>query len=328
MPAIDCNVANLSLSGPKSRCPLCNFRGKFSFQGRDLLHNKAETYRYTQCNHCRAVYQDPMPTPAEISGFYPDDYRVYRKIRRLKRHGYAELAVLRHKYNYAHLNVPWLFRLLAPVLAGFMYRDNVRFVPNGKAIDIGCGNGKFIHMMNSLGWQSEGVEFSPLAVDVCREAGLKVFQGDVQAAAFEDNTFDLVSARHVIEHVPNPENFVREIARILKKGGQLLIQTPNSKALGRQWFGTYWYANDVPRHLVLFCPANLRMLTERHGLQLITEKTVTTPKIILNSWDYMTRNNGKPSKKRKIRRVLVRPYVILATVICRGDEVFAIYEKP
>ena len=328
MHAIDCNVANLLLSGPKSRCPLCNSPGKFSFQGRDLLYNKAETYRYTQCNHCRAVYQDPMPTPAEISGFYPDDYRVYRKIRRLKRHRYAELAVLRHKYNYTHLNVPWLFRLLAPVLAGFMHRDNVRFVPNGKALDIGCGNGKFIHMMNSLGWQSEGVEFSPLAVDVCREAGLKVFQGDVQAAAFEDNTFDLVSARHVIEHVPNPENFVREIARILKKGGQLLIQTPNSEALGRQWFGTYWYANDVPRHLVLFCPANLRMLTERHGLRLVAEKTFTIPKNILNSWDYLTRNRGKPSKQRRLFRIFARLYVVLATVTCRGDEVFAIYEKP
>ena len=105
------------------------------------------------------------------------------------------------------------------------------------------------------------------------------------------------------------------------------MRTPNSQALGRKWFGAYWYANDVPRHLVLFTPANLRMLAERHGLQLITEKTFTTPKIILNSWDYMTGNDGKPSKKRKIRRLLVRPYVILATVTWRGDEVFAIYEK-
>lgn len=294
----------------------------------DLLYNKAETYTYTQCNHCRAVYQDPMPTPAEISGFYPDGYKVYRKIRRLKRHGYAELAVLHHRYNYTHLNVPWLFRLLAPVLAAFMHRDAVRFVPNGKALDIGCGNGKFMHMMNSLGWQFEGVEISPLAVDVCREAGLKVFHGDLQAAAFEDNTFDLVSARHVIEHVPNPENFVGEIARILKKGGRLLIRTPNSQALGRKWFGTYWYANDVPRHLVLFHRTNLHMLTERHALRLVTEKTFTIPKNILNSWDYLTRNRGKPSKKRKLRQIFARLYVVLARLTSRGDEVFAIYEKP
>ena len=327
MHTVNCNVANSLLSGPKSRCPLCNSSGKFSFQGSDLLFNKAETYRYTQCNYCRALYQDPTPTPAEIASFYPNDYRVYRKIRRLKRPGYAELAVLRHKYNYTHLNVPCLFRLLAPILAAFMHRDAIRFVPNGKGLDIGCGNGKFIHTMNSLGWEFEGVEISPLAVNVCREAGLKVFHGDIEAASFEDNTFDLVSARHVIEHVPNPKHFVGEIARILKKRGRLVIRTPNNQALGRKWFGTYWYANDVPRHLVLFRPANLRMLTKRYGLRLVTEKTFTTPKNILNSWDYMTLNLGKPSKKRKLRRIFARLYVVLATVTCRGDEVFAVYEK-
>jgi hypothetical protein len=70
------------------------------------------------------------------------------------------------------------------------------------------------------------------------------------------------------------------------------------------------------------------MLAERHGLRLITEKLFTSPKIILNSWDYLTGNRDKPSRKRKILRLLVRPYMMLATVSGRGDEVFAIYEKP
>jgi SAM-dependent methyltransferase len=172
------------------------------------------------------------------------------------------------------------------------------------------------------------VEINPIAVEACRKAGLKVFHGDLQAAAFDDEIFDLVSARHLIEHIPDPGNFVGEVARILKKGGRLVLITPNSQALGRRWFSTYWFADEVPRHLVLFCPANLRMLIERHGLRPITEKTLTTPKIILNSWDYLIGNKGKPSKKRKVRRVLARLYVMLAAVIHRGDVIFAIYEKP
>ena len=119
-----------------------------------------------------------------------------------------------------------------------------------------------------------------------------------------------------------------EITRILRKGGRLVIRTPNSEALGRRWFGTLWSANEVPRHLVLFNKANLHMLFERHGLQLITIKTFTTPKIILKSWDYLTGNQGKPSPKRKLRRIFARLYVVLATVICHGDEVFAMCEKP
>jgi len=312
----------------ESGCPLCNSSGTFAFQGRDLLYDKPETYRYMQCDQCCLIYQDPMPSSSDILSFYPDDYEPYRDICYPMRHGRTKLAILRHKYHYSHLHVSRLFRLLAPALGIFRHRDAIRFARNGKALDIGCGNGKFMHRMNSLGWQFEGVEFNPVAVDVCRRAGLKVFQGDLHAAAFEENNFDLVSARHLIEHVSDPDALMSEIARILKIGGRLALRTPNSLALGRRWFRTYWFANDVPRHVILFCPANLCILARRHGLRLVTEKTFTTPKIILKSWDYLTGNRENFSQKRKIRRLLARFYVVLATIIRRGDEIFSIYEKP
>ena len=251
---IDDKAYKRKTDSSESKCPLCNSIGLFSFKGRDLLYNKPEIYRYMQCSRCAAVYQEPMPTFDEIVRYYPDDYDVYTNIPHFKRHRNTKLGVLRYKYNYTHLDVPWLFRLISPVISFSRYRDAIRFMPNGKGLDIGCGNGKFIRDMNSLGWQFEGVEFNPIAVDICRKAGLKVFDGDLNTAAFKDNSFDLVSARQVIEHIPDPVNFMNEIARILKSGGRLVIKTPNSLALGRRWFGTYWFANDVPRHLILFCP--------------------------------------------------------------------------
>jgi SAM-dependent methyltransferase len=269
-----------------------------------------------------------MPTFDEIVRYYPDDYDVYKAIPPLKHHSKTKLGVLRYKYNYTHLDVPWVFRLISPVISFVRYRDAIKFIPNGKGLDIGCGNGKFIRNMNSFGWQFEGVEFNPIAVDSCRKAGLKVFHGDLHTAAFKDKSFDLISARHVIEHIPDPINFMKEIARILKSGGRLVIKTPNSLALGRRWFGVHWFANDVPRHLILFCPANLRMLVERFGLRQITVKTFAGPRIIFNSLDYLTGNQAnKPYNKRKVFRLLVRLYILLAFMSRRGDEVFAIYEK-
>jgi 2-polyprenyl-3-methyl-5-hydroxy-6-metoxy-1,4-benzoquinol methylase len=324
------SLSNKPISGPVnvSRCPLCNSIGEFSFRSRDLFFKGTVMYQYMQCPHCGAVYQDPMPTPAEIEGFYPDDYSVYRKIRPPKLHGRAKSSVLRYKYGYKHLHVPRVFLLTASVLSLFRYRDSIAFVPNGRALDIGCGNGKFMLAMNSLGWKFEGVEFNPVAVDVCHEAGLKVFHGELRAAAYKDNSFDLITARHVIEHMPDPNNFMCEIIRILKKGGRLVIETPNSQALGRRWFGTNWYANEVPRHMVLFNSGNLNMLVERHGLRRIKVKTLTTPKIILNSLDYLTGRRDNPSRKSGIFRLLSRPYVMLATITGRGDIVLATYEKP
>ncbi len=312
----------------ETRCPLCNSFGKFSFLGRDLLYNKTETYKYMQCCCCEAVYQGPMPTTEQISSFYPEDYKPHEQLGVPKKASQLKLAVLHHKYGYTHIKVPLILRLIAPIFSVFKYRDSIHLVPNGKAMDIGCGNGKFMRTMNFLGWRFEGVELNPIAVKACRSIGLKVFHGDLHAAAFANNSFDLITARQVIEHIPNPANFMREISRILKKGGHLVIETPNSKALGRQWFGANWFANDVPRHLVLYCSTNLHMLARRSGLRLVEVKMFTSPKIILNSWDYRIGNRDKPSKKRKIRRLLAQLYVVLATLYGQGDIIFAIYEKP
>ncbi|MDY6793025.1 MAG: class I SAM-dependent methyltransferase, partial [Thermodesulfobacteriota bacterium] len=264
----------------KSKCPLCKSIGFFSFQGRDLLYNKPEIYKYMECSRCAAVYQEPMPSLDEIVRYYPDDYDVYTNIPPLKPFSWSKRGVLRYKYNYSHLNVPMLFRLISPAISFFLYRDEIRFIRKGKGLDIGCGNGKFIRDMNFLGWQFEGVEFNPIAVDICHKAGLKVFQGDLHSAAFKDNSFDIVTTRQVIEHIPEPVNFIKEIARILKSGGRLVIKTPNSKSLGRRWFGKFWFANEIPRHLILFCPTNLNMLARRFGLRQITVKTLTRPRII------------------------------------------------
>jgi SAM-dependent methyltransferase len=184
-----------------------------------------------------------------------------------------------------------------------------------------------MRFMNLIGWRFQGVELSPIAVKACRSIGLKVFHGDLHTAAFEKNSFDLITARHVIEHIPNPAGFMHEISRILKRGGRLAIETPNSKALGRKWFGVNWFANDVPRHLILYNSTNLHMLAGHHGLRLVEAKMLTSAKIILNSWDYFSRNRHKPSKKRKIPRLLAQLYVVLATLYGRGDNVFAVYKK-
>jgi spore maturation protein CgeB len=325
---VDCKDYGVSAHNSKTRCPICNSFGKFSFLGRDQLYNKAETYSYMQCGCCKAVYQNPMPTTDQISSFYPEDYKPHEQLGVPKQGSQLKLAVLQHKYGYTHLNVPKFFRLIAPILSVFKYRDSIQFVPNGNAIDVGCGNGKFMRTMNFLGWKFQGVELNSTAVKACHSIGLRVFHGDLYAAAFQNNSFDLITARQVIEHIPNPGIFMHEIGRVLKKGGRLVIETPNSRALGRQWFGANWFANDVPRHLVLCCPTNLNMLAKRHGLRLVEAKMFTSPKIILNSWDYLTGGRGRPSKKRKIRRLMAQFYVVLATVCRRGDIIFAIYEKP
>ncbi len=311
---------------PANKCPICSHEGRPAFTSKDLLMGVPGEFHYSECPACGAVFQTPTPGPEQIASFYPEGYAQY-KPDLAKEKGLLEKAVLRAAYGYKHLESPlpdWLGKLASL----FLYKSSTTYTKNGRLLDIGCGAGKYLQSMRGIGWNAEGVEFNSGAVQTCRNFGLSVFQGELHEASFPDNSFDVVTARHVIEHIPDPGSFVEEIFRILKPGGLLILRTPNSRALGRSWFGTNWFANEVPRHLTLFSPENLRILAERAGFQCIQTKTFSSPKIILNSWDYLTNNRGKPSKKRTLRRKIARLYVAAATMTGRGDEIFCMFLKP
>ena len=308
-------------------CPVCGAGASHDFTGSDFMFGTPGSYDYGRCDQCGTVFQVPMPNAEQIAGFYPDDYEQYQP-ERPKRLKNMEKGALRAVHGYRHLKVPALYIVVGQLLGRLKYRNTPPFRGAGKALDIGCGNGKFLLKLRELGWEAQGVEFNAGAVAVCHDSGLQVFHGDLHAAAFPDASFDMVSARHLIEHLPDPHGFMAEIARILKPGGYLYIRTPSSKALGRRLFGKYWFPNEVPRHLVLFSPANLTLLARRHGLTKGRVTTQTSPKYFLNSIDYASGRRKETSKKSALRRLLARLlYVWPARLTGLGDEIVAIFEK-
>ncbi|MBN2808897.1 MAG: class I SAM-dependent methyltransferase [Deltaproteobacteria bacterium] len=310
----------------KECCPLCRQPGRYAFTGRDLMHKLPGQYIYAECIACGAVYQTPRPDPEQIVSFYPAHYDCYQPGKE-KEKNFLEKGVLHSCYGYRHLPRT-LPQWLAEAAGRFFYREAIPFYENGRLLDIGCGGGKYLLAMQRLGWRAEGVEFNAGAVQTCRQSGLDVFLGELHDARFADNSFSVVTARHVLEHVAEPVAFVAEIFRILAPGGLMVLKTPNSKALARKWFGSKWFPNEVPRHLILYSPENLRALSEQQGFIAKQCLTTSSPKWILNSWDYVQDNHKKPSRKRKICRLLARLYVAAATVTGRGDEISMVFAKP
>jgi len=309
-------------------CPVCGAKGTFSFQSRDLMFDKTEEYRYLSCCQCHTEFQSPMPGPDQIASFYPDSYDQYAPLEHQKPFSHVKTAVLKYHYGYSHLPATSLpYRLISGIFAYFYAKDTLSYIHNGRLLDVGCGNGRFIRRMNSLGWQCEGVEFNETAVNVCRQAGLQVFHGELKNAHFADNSFDVVTARQLIEHLPDPAGFVQEITRILKPGGRFVVITPNNLSFGKKLFGARWFANEVPRHIVLFNASSLSMLLTRHKYTLVSRRTSSSPKMLLNSWDYLVDNRGRPSRKKKIKRLLARPVAFLASLFNSGDILYMVFEK-
>lgn len=308
-------------------CPVCGAESHYDFTGSDLMFGRPGSYDYAQCDRCGAVFQIPMPGAEKIAAFYPDDYEQYQPepSRPLKD---IEKGALKAVHGYGHFDVPGKYILAGHFLGHTKYRNTPPFRSGRQALDIGCGNGKFLGKLRAQGWEAQGVEFNEQAVEVCRNSSLKVFHGDLHAAGFPNASFDMVAARHLIEHLPDPNGFMSEVARILRPGGYFYIRTPNSRALGRKIFGKYWFPNEVPRHLVLFSPENLSLLAQQHGLKKDRLVKITSPKFVLNSLDYVTGGRKEFSKRSSLRRLLARMlYVWPARVTGLGDEIVAIYGK-
>ena len=114
--------------------------------------------------------------------------------------------------------------------------------PSWKVLDVGTSTGTNLRLLISMGFEDvTGLDLNPEAIRFCAEKGLgDVKLGDIESLPFENETFDLVLATDIIEHVDDDARAVRELHRVLAPGGKLLITVPTFKAL--------WGHNDDTSH--------------------------------------------------------------------------------
>ena len=104
----------------------------------------------------------------------------------------------------------------------------VSYTPQ-KVLDVGCGDGGLIaYLQEKMGFQGYGVDISRKGTALAIRRGIESKVADIEEGIpFSNNMFDLIIANEIIEHLRNPDYFLEEVRRILRKGGMLLIGTPN-----------------------------------------------------------------------------------------------------
>jgi SAM-dependent methyltransferase len=142
----------------------------------------------------------------------------------------------------------------------------------GNLLDVGCSSGEFMHYAELEGFTSYGVELNRRTAEVAKSHGLNVFNGYLQDAKYADEFFDVIFLGDVIEHVPSPRDLIAECTRILKKGGVIVISTPNLDCLWSKmtfklwkWFKIPWSSVTPPYHLFQFSVGNLYRLMRSFG---------------------------------------------------------------
>jgi len=252
---------------------------------RDRYWDAPGTWSIRRCASCEHLWLDPRPVSEDIrrlytsyfshgsiaplpflgDGFWPRATRGVLEFR-----GYRGIA-----RNAKERRLGMLFRFLPPLWDEC--DQDIRSLegpPRGLLLDLGCGSGWYLELMRALGWTVRGVERDPIAAQIARARGLDVVESPIEDAPLPDDTFDVVTLSHVIEHVIDPMRVLAIARRFLKRGGAMIIITPNAESWGHRKFGRAWFHLDPPRHLHLFSPTNLAECVERAGLHV--SKSIST----------------------------------------------------
>ncbi len=135
----------------------------------------------------------------------------------------------------------------------------------GTILDIGAGTGDFLIRAKKEGWIIFGSEPNTQAKKLANQKGLDLKS---DTSKFEDATFDVITMWHVLEHVPNLQDQIKEIKRLLKPNGYAVIAVPNFKSYDAQYYKSFWAAYDVPRHLWHFSKTAVQKLFEEQEITL------------------------------------------------------------
>lgn len=135
----------------------------------------------------------------------------------------------------------------------------------GNLLDIGAGTGDFLLVAKQNGWNAIGIEPSEKAKAIAQQKGVELKSN---LSEFQDHSFDLITMWHVLEHVPNLENQIKELQRLLKPNGSIVIAVPNFKSFDADYYKEFWAAYDVPRHLWHFSKTAIQKLFLAENLEL------------------------------------------------------------
>lgn len=202
----------------------------------------------------------PRPTPNQIADFYEaDDYYTHR-------------ATAKHATTGSDLFWRILVHLAWRVDQSVepdvdWWRTTLGAKPR-RILEIGCGNGENLKLIQGLGHEVEGVEPDPHARTVALEAGLSVHAGtgELLPSEMTGKTYDLIVFMHVLEHCLDPVAAIQNARNLLAPNGCVVVEVPNNSCRGAKVFGNEWHWIDAPRHLNFFTEKSLTTLLQSQGL--------------------------------------------------------------
>jgi SAM-dependent methyltransferase len=233
-------------------CPLCGAMDRKVLARRDQ-------WDVVECARCRMVFLgSELPYTVQAKDHdWVDEYTKESSRRQEKQ----PLAMFLSRCT----------RWLRPEPVGRLLSQTLRWRREGKLVDFGCGDGRFLALASKY-FDVTGIELSPRDAELSRKrtSPEKIFEGPVTEIAervLPEQAFDIVTQFGYIEHEWQPLAGLRAAYRVLKPGGVTVLKTPNYASWNRRVMGMDWCGYHIPAHCNYFTPRTLRKMLREVGFE-------------------------------------------------------------
>lgn len=139
---------------------------------------------------------------------------------------------------------------------------------DSRLLDFGAGVGHFVQNARINNWNAYGVEPNLKARSIANSKGTEIVFPLTYLKSISYNSQSVITLWHVLEHLPNPNEQIKDLKNLLRQDGRFVVAVPNFKSYDAQYYGTYWAAYDVPRHLWHFSKNAISQLFEKHDMEI------------------------------------------------------------
>lgn len=233
-------------------CPACgNKHGKQSFNKFGFNHKK--------CSNCLTLWCSPRPTEQLLAHYYSHSEATKY---------WTQLLVKTDSERKAIQYAPRVNHILG-VLRKFSKQRPAQAV----AVDVGAGSGAFALCLKQANYFSDvvAVDFDEDCCNACKSYGINTKQGSINI--IDDNSVSLISMNDMIEHLFDPESFLRQCRKKLVDGGAVSIACPNGEGFDFQIMKEMTVNITPPEHLNYFNPHSICLLLKKTGFKVISVET-------------------------------------------------------
>lgn len=241
-------------------------------------------FKYYKCPSCQLVSTYPIPDKSQIKSHYKENFSKgnYKFLR--------DFAKQYHK----------IYKGFLKEIREYYLSENKK-IDSVNLLDIGCFTGEFIFLASKENIDVYGIELQKDAVKIAnKKLPGKVIARDIEHNPFKKR-FDIITMFGLIEHVEKPDKLIKNVSKLLKADGIIVIQTPNNGSIFEKILRKYWPPYSPIEHIHLFNKISITKLLSQNGLKIIKFKNHF--KILPISYVYNMLNVFSPEFKKQIDKL-------------------------